>query len=64
WGFGKGASRYSPLSSGVGRSSTALGRWHSGDHGFQLKVSKLILPELPATDVAHCLPQAYAQAIL
>ncbi|TVL41127.1 hypothetical protein AYI98_21330 [Shewanella algae] len=55
--------KQSPLP-GVVWNTTTLGRWHSGDHGFQLKVSKLILPEFPATDVAHCLPQAYAQAIL
>ncbi|GAB1045166.1 MAG: hypothetical protein SPiBPW_35360 [Shewanella algae] len=40
------------------------GRWRCGYQGFELKVSKLVLPELPATDVVHCLPQAYAQAIL
>ncbi len=44
--------------------STTLRRWHSGYHSFQLRVSKLVLAELPATDVTHCLPQAYAQAIL
>ncbi|GGE83634.1 hypothetical protein [Shewanella carassii] len=55
--------KQSPLP-GVVWNTTTLGRWHSGYHSFQLKVSKLVLAELPATDVTHCLPQAYAQALL
>ncbi len=46
WGFGKGASRYSPLSSGVGLSSTTLGRWHSGYHGFKPKLTNELLTKL------------------
>jgi hypothetical protein len=29
--------------------TTTLRRWYSGYHGFQLKVAKLVLAELPAS---------------
>ncbi len=40
--------------------TTTLGRWHSGYHGFQLKVSKLVLAELLNHDAAHHLRCGWA----
>ncbi len=39
--------------------STTLGRWNSGYHSFQLRVSKLVLVELLNHDAAHHLRCAF-----
>ena len=55
----QGALDKQSLLPGVVWNTTTLGRWNSGYHSFQLRVSKLVLVELLNHDAAHHLRCAF-----